>query len=327
MDGFRERLGGRYDRGDRSPRNDRYEDRYDDRYEDRYERPVEDRFERSPRRDSVSIDAINDAIDSSNRDQLEVIMDMFDEAKADRRESEKAIIETISSKIAANNVVTPEEVVTNAEPVVAADNETLSRIERMASQNAETLSESSEMLERSVNSLRSNTELLNDIKGSLDAMQTMSEDIKYSNQMVQQSIMEMSNSQNQMAPSYGESVGSEEILNAVGDNRTLLNMIRQDIITRFDNSNTDTEESDEASEVKPLSAEVADKYYKELEDHVHKECVKCYRNVQSTLQDQNAESLAKTEKSIAGVHTLAVVSIALNVVTIVLIVCNILGIL
>lgn len=344
MDGFRERLGGRYDRGERpSSRGDRYDDRYEegryeDRYEERFERPVEDRFERSPRRESVSIDAIGKAIDASNREQLEVIMDLFDEAKADRLDSAKAIVGAVSDILAEEMKAAParnqEEAVEEEkvqETQAQADLEVLSRIERMTSQNAEAISESSEMLERSVNSLRSNTELLNDIRGSIASLEAASSDIREANQAmqqnIQQSLYEVVNQQNQSPVSYEEtsSVGTDEILSAVGDNRTLLNMIRQDIITRFDKPEEESLEEEKPKEAY-LTADAAANYYKELEDHVHKECVKCYRNVQSTLQDQNAEAIGKTEKSVAGVHTLAVVSIALNVVTIALLVCNILGI-
>ena len=385
MDGFRDRLSGRYDRADRSnSRDDRYDDRYedtryddsryedsryedsgyDDRYEDRYERgrslgrstdrTSEDRFDRSSRRETISIDAINNAIDSSNRDQLEVIMDMIDEVKADGRANGKAVIESVSGKLEAlsQQVAAKKEEPAKEEaaavPVAAADDqtqETLSRIERMTSQNAETISEGSEMLERSVNSLRSNSELLNDIKLSVDALKEASDNIASSNQAMQQNLQQSlidtvnSNQQNilaavssqQAAPvSYEDNRNevSEEILNAVGDNRTLLNMIRQDIITRFEKSEGDESANGEEGEAKEsyLTAETAGKYYKDLEEHVHKECVKCYRNVQSALSDQNTEALAKTEKSVAGVHTLAVISIALNVVTIALLVCQIMGI-
>ena len=95
MDGFRERLSGRYDRsGMRSSGYDRMQG------EDRYE---SDRFERASRRseglsqEAVS-EAVNDAITRANREQLGVIADFFDEAKADRMESERAIIDALSKQ-------------------------------------------------------------------------------------------------------------------------------------------------------------------------------------------------------------------------------------
>ena len=95
MDGFRERLGGRYDRSmARGAGYDRMSS--DERYDG-------DRYERGPRRgapegisqEAVS-EAVNEAITKSNREQLDVIADFFDEAKADRMESERAIIDALS---------------------------------------------------------------------------------------------------------------------------------------------------------------------------------------------------------------------------------------
>ena len=333
MDGFRDRLSGRYERG-----NDRSSSR-----SDRYDRgSSEDRYDRSPRRESVNIDAINSAIDNSNRDQLEIIADMFDEAKADRLESEKAIIDEISSKIekSLTNISSASEKVTEtkAEPevkepivVASADAEALSRIERMSSQNAESLSENSDMLERSISSLRSNAEILNEIKGSVEAICSAQEEIKNANQMIQQEVRDgLSQASMSATPSYdpyasNEDTTKEEILSALGDNRSMLSMIRQDIITGFSNASQNNEEEDASEKIIPLSKAEGQDIYQKLEEQIHKECVKCFRNVENTLKDQNAES--KVEKSIAGVHTLGVVSIALNVVTIVLIVCRVLGIL
>lgn len=333
MDGFRDRLSGRYERG--SERASSRSDRYD-------RGSSEDRYDRSSRRDSISIDAISSAIDNSNRDQLEIIADMFDEAKADRLESEKAIIDEISNKLEkslSNAPVASTQVVEKIvepevkEPIVvaAADTEALSRIERMASQNAESLSESNEMLERSIGSLRSNAELLNEIKGSVGSIITAQEDLRSANQMMAQEIRDsLSQVSMNSTPSYdpyaaSEDTSKEEILSALGDNRSMLSMIRQDILTGFSNASQNNEEEDTSEKIIPLSKAEGQDIYQKLEEQIHKECVKCFRNVENTLKDQNAES--KVEKSIAGVHTLSVVSIALNVVTIVLIVCRVLGIL
>ena len=103
MDGFRERLGGRYDRSgmrgsgyERMPSDDRFES---------------DRYERSPRRGAPEIsaeaisEAVNEAVTKANQEQLDVIADFFDEAKADRMESERAIIDALSHSIAAASIL------------------------------------------------------------------------------------------------------------------------------------------------------------------------------------------------------------------------------
>ena len=98
-------------------------------------------------------------------------------------------------------------------------------------------------------------------------------------------------------------------------------MIRQDVLNGF----AKTAQDDEEEKVTPLAADEAEKYYKELEEHVHKECVKCYRNVQSALTEQNTEANNGITKSVSGLRVMVLVSLLLNIVTVALTVCNILG--
>ena len=331
MDGFRERLAGRYDRS--TARGAGFDRSSDDRYEG-------DRYERAPRRGGSDVtqeainEAINEAITKSNREQLDVIADFFDEAKADRMESERAIIDALShsmsdaaseetKRVAASEPVTPIAVVDEQNA------ETLARIERIAGQNAEAINESSEMLERNVDSLRSNTELLNEIKNVVDTLALSSDEVKNSSlelrESVNRSLQEISSRAATPMQDITVDFTSEkdEIIGAVGDNRAILNMIRQDVLNGFAKTAQDEEEPEE--KIIPLSADDADKYYKELEDHVHKECVKCYRNVQSALTEQNTEANNSVNKSVSGLRIMVLVSLLLNIITVALTVCNILG--
>ena len=329
MDGFRERLGARYDRS--MARGAGYDRSGDDRYDG-------DRYERSPRRgapEGISQEAIseviNEAISKSNREQLDIIADFFDEAKADRMESERAIIDALSHSM---NESSSEGVKQAAPapvtPIAVVDEEnaqTLARIERIAGQNAEALNESNEMLERNVDSLRSNAEVLAEIKNAVGGLVASSEEVKNSSSelrdSVRQSLQEMST--RQASPMQELTVDftseKEEIIGAVGDNRAILNMIRQDVLNGF----AKTAQDDEEEKVTPLAADEAEKYYKELEEHVHKECVKCYRNVQSALTEQNTEANSGITKSVSGLRVMVLVSLLLNIVTVALTVCNILG--
>ncbi len=313
MDDFRERLGGRFDRsGMRGSGYDRMNQ------EERYEG---DRYERSPRRgggDGISQEAINEAVTEavtkSNREQLDVIADFFDEAKADRMESERAIIDALShsmNEVSANaRAAAPAPApapVAPPTPIAVVDEqnaETLSRIERIAGQNAEALNESNEMLERNVDSLRSNSEVLNEIKNSIGGLVSSTEEMK---REISANAAAPSPLQDLTVDFTGE---KNEILGAVGDNRAILNMIRQDVLNGF--ARSQSEEEDPEDKVIPLSADDASRYYKELEDHVHKECVKCYRNVQSALTEANAEANTGLEKSIAGTRIMVLVSLILN---------------
>lgn len=315
MDGFRERLGGRYDRS--GMRGSGYERQAP---EDRYE---SDRFERAPRRsapEGVSRDeineSVNEAIAKSNREQLGVIADFFDEAKADRMESERAIIDAISHSI--NDAAFTPARREPAAPIAVVDEanaETLARIERIAGQNAESLSESNEMLVRNVESLRSNAEALNELKNSSAEL----------SDKIARSLQELSANQTPQMQDLTVDFSNEknEIIGAIGDNRAILNMIRQDVLNGFSKNTKEEEEGAPA----PLTAEDAEKLYKELEDHVHKECVKCYRNVQSALAEQNTEESNGLSKSVSGLRIMVLVTLILNVVSLVLyILYDVLGI-
>ena len=196
-----------------------------------------------------------------------------------------------------------------------ANAETLARIERIAGQNAESLSESNEMLVRNVESLRSNAEALNELKNSSSEL----------SDRIMQSLQEMSRNS---APAMQDltvdfSNEKDEIIGAIGDNRAILNMIRQDVLNGF----TKNTEEDEEGTPAPFTAEDAEKLYKELEDHVHKECVKCYRNVQSALAEQNTEESNGLSKSVSGLRIMVLVTLILNVVSLVLyILYDVLGI-
>ena len=322
MDGFRERLNGRYDRS--GMRGSGYERMGG---EDRYE---SDRYERAPRNrgESISLDAlnetVNEAITKANQEQLDVIADFFDEAKADRMESERAIIDALSHSINdAASVKKAEEAPApaSAAPAAAAmqldgqSTETLARIERIVGQNAESLNESSEMLERSVDGIRSNTEILNDIRIRLSAIESTSDEIKSASgeltDRIRESISEMGSRGPAAMPMQDLTVDfsqeKEEIIGAVGDNRAILNMIRQDVLNGF--ARKESEEESEEEKVVPLSSEDAANYYKELEDHVHKEAVKCYRNVQSALTEQGSEANKGLEKSVAGMRIMVLLAL------------------
>ncbi|MCR5672246.1 MAG: hypothetical protein K6F87_00850 [Lachnospiraceae bacterium] len=344
MDGFRERLSGRYDRsGMRSGGYDRSSS--DDRYES-------DRYERAPRRgsgDSISQEAINEAINEAvtkaNREQLDVIADFFDEAKADRMESERAIIDAFSHSLneavangAAKTAEPVAEAVHESQPVTPIvvdeqNSETLSRIERIAGQNAEVINESSEMLERSVESLRSNAEALNEIKSSISELKASSDEVKESSAQIQssirQSLQELSNRVTTPVPMQDLTVDftseKDEIIGAVGDNRAILNMIRQDVLNGFAKS-AEAEENEE-DKIVPLSAEEAGNYYKELEEHIHKEAVKCYRNVQSALTEQGAEANKGLEKSVSGMRIMVLLAFLFSLASFLIQILNMFGIL
>ncbi len=297
---------------------------YDRTAEDRYEN---DRYERAPRRGAEGVsqeaisDAVNDVVTKANREQLDVIADFFDEAKADRMESERAIIDAISHGFSDSAREFSKAAPVQQEPITVVDEqnaETLARIERIAGQNAEALNESSELLERNVDSLRSNSELLNEIRGTLGSLISSSEEMKASSaelkESIRQSVQEMSNTP-APAPMQDLTVDftseKEEIIGAVGDNRAILNMIRQDVLNGFAKSQAEEEEAEDKPA--PFTSEEAERLYKELEDHVHKECVKCYRNMQSALTEQNSDADDGVSKSISGMRIMVLLAMIFSI--------------
>ena len=316
MDGFRERLSGRYDRSGARGGYERTsgDDRHDN---DRYERPS-----RRNASEGISQEALNEVISKSNREQLDVIADFFDEAKADRMESERAIIDAFShgiSEITANAAKETVHEEVPAGPIAVVDeqnDETLARIERISGQNAETLNENGEILGRGMETLRANSEALGEIRNAIGQVLASSEEVKNASgvlgETIRRSIAEMSQSASgvqDLTIDFTEE--KNEIIGAVGDNRAILNMIRQDVLNGFSRNGESEEDQEKAA---PFSAEDADRYYKELEDHVHKECVKCYRNVQQALTEQSTEANAGVIKSISGMRIMVLIGMIFGII-------------
>lgn len=254
MEGFRDRMSSRYDRSPERDRSDR--DRYD-------------RSERSRRSssDSFDSDAIAEVIERSNKDQLDVIADFFDEAKDDRLESEKVIVRAVDD-------------------------------------NSQMLAE----LQKAIKSMQ-------DKQGAIPSKENTQEEEFFD------------------TPSVDPSA-KDEILRAVIDNKQLLTLIRQDVITVTQHQAQADElaamaagaASESEPAVAPLSADAADKYFKDMEEHVHKENVKCYRNVQAAITEQGGASAQEYNKSLSLVKILSILSLVFSFVTLGLLVAFIFGI-
>lgn len=328
MDGFRERLSGRFDRSqmrgngyDRTPSEDRYES-------DRYERPSRRGASEGISQEAVN-EAVTEAVTKSNREQLDVIADFFDEAKADRMESERAIIDAVSHSISEISAGIRDRgsapAAEPATPIAVVDEqnaETLARIERIAGQNAESLNEGNEMLQRNVDSLRSNAELLGEIRSAISELVSSNEEMKSSSAQLQdgirQSLQDIA-SRPAASPMQDLTIDfsseKNEIIGAVGDNRAILNMIRQDVLNGF--ARNSEEENDEEKPA-PLSAEDGTRMYQELEEHVHKECVKCYKNVMSALTEQSTEANKGILSSVSGLRIMVLLSLIFSALAFIL---------
>lgn len=285
MDGFRDRMG----RGS----SDRY-DRYD---ESRY-----DRAERGSRRSSygaspagLSAEEVNQIIDDSNAKQLDVISDFFEDAKDDLFETEKQLMNAIDSLQDKLNAEEKEE----SAAVISSDaeetNETQEAILREVRENSDLLAQFAE--EQLPMLVRGNSSMLSQINESLEEKGDL--------------LREILNATNNQSSQFSMPVmpatdsNSEEVLQTVINNNTLLNSLRAEVAgiqgeLRDVTAKQQMPEDDNGPlDVVPVTKEEMNALYGEMEEHVHKECVKVYKNVQAALETQNA-TVAETVKAGGG---------------------------
>lgn len=318
MDGFRDRMSGRYERngqaatGTTAPRT--------------FERPVRTAVPEGP-----SIEEINDIVNKSNQEQINVLAEYFDEAKADRMESERAIIEALSSKmtdilatsqpfVQKEETMEPEvseQNVASIEP--AFDPEVLGRIERLVGQNAESLSENEEMVGRTVEYLRANSEMLSEIRSKVESLE---ENQNSYVPPVAAPVMAPVPDMSEITVDFSQE--KDEILSAVGDNRALLNMIRQDVLNSLAKPAEENEETEETPEL--LSKELGEKHFQSLEELVHSECVKVFKNLKKTYEEENEKNVSETKKAISSMRLFIISSLALDAVAVIILVLQFLGI-
>lgn len=350
MDGIKDRMSGRYERNHQSESQGVYQGQYRE-YESR---PLE-RPGRSAAVNNLSIEEINAAINNSNQEQINVLAEYFDEAKADRMESERAIIEALSGRIEEmiSNVATipetedteesveeveqvveeevqPEEEVAQENEVPAIDPELLQRIERIVGQNGEGISENEEIAQRSLEFLRSQSGILNSIKEDVESIK----ENQNSAQPYVAPVVAPEPSLSDLTIDFSEE--KDEIISAVSDNRAILNMIRQDVLNGFAKFESIAEEPEDEyavlheeepapeAETEPapelLSKELGEKRFQAVEDLIHSECVKVFKNVKKTIEEENEKAAIETKKTISGLRLFVIVSLAINAITFVLLV-------
>ena len=127
----------------------------------------------------------------------------------------------------------------------------------------------------------------------------------------------------------------EEILRAVANNTDLLLAIRE-VLDKKEAEPAVAEEAPAAEPEKeeqpeqkeeaadPLSTTLS-KYYSDMEEHVHKENVKCYRNVQAAITEQSTQVVEQNRKSLTLLKIFTIASTVLTLVNIVLLLGYILG--
>ncbi|MBR4169682.1 MAG: hypothetical protein IKR47_08140 [Lachnospiraceae bacterium] len=129
----------------------------------------------------------------------------------------------------------------------------------------------------------------------------------------------------------------EEILRAVSNNTELLYAL-QETLKKAEEKEAEKEKAPEeavaeenaAAEEQPKQEDplitALTQYYNNMEEHVHKENVKCYRNVQAALSEQATQIVEQNKKALGFLKVFAIVSVVLSFINIALFVCFILGI-
>ncbi len=127
----------------------------------------------------------------------------------------------------------------------------------------------------------------------------------------------------------------EDILRAVAGNTELLYAIR-DVLAKKEKEEAEQKQQEAVTQEaqpeqqaapeaeKPLTAILAE-YYNNMEEHVHKENVKCYRNVQAAISEQGTQVVDQSKKSLGMLKVFAIVTAVLSLANIALLVCFILG--
>lgn len=298
MDGFRDRL----NRGTQ-------------------ERGTYDRYERTSRRgmysqgsqSGPSIDEIAQLVDESNGKQLEVINDLFEDAKDDRFESEKQILAAIDELIETVNREEAKEDDDSRCEVRNEDDGLYTELKASSEEILRTVNSNSDLLQQFAEEqlpmlIRGNSSILNQIREALSDQEDM---IKKISDEIERT------SENNVG--VNTSNGNEEVLNVASTNNALLNALRSDVagIQAEIRNTTDRlskkadEENSPLDEEDILTKTKAEDMYKKLDETIHNDCVKVYRNVQKLMEEQNAGADDSIKKSIGGLRLLSIINLIL----------------
>lgn len=106
----------------------------------------------------------------------------------------------------------------------------------------------------------------------------------------------------------------EEILEAVFSNNDILKLLKEELIDK-------KEEEEKEKEDNLFDKAAAEKAFIDMEDHVHKEAVKCYRNVQEAIVEQDAQTFGKLNRGMNILKALIAVTLVFGIANLAFIVC------
>jgi hypothetical protein len=106
----------------------------------------------------------------------------------------------------------------------------------------------------------------------------------------------------------------EEILKAVFSNAEMLKLLKEELIDK-------KEEEEKEKEDNIFDKAAAEKAFIDMEDHVHKEAIKCYRNVQEVITEQDAQTYGKVKRGLNTIKALIAVTLVFGIANLAFIVC------
>ncbi|HCM91728.1 MAG TPA: hypothetical protein DIS78_04080 [Lachnospiraceae bacterium] len=106
-----------------------------------------------------------------------------------------------------------------------------------------------------------------------------------------------------------------DLLKQVLDNTDLLKTLKEELIDKKVEEEKEKEDNafDKAS---------AEKAFIDLEDHVHKENVKCYRNVQAAMEEMDEKSFGRLKKGMDTLKGLLIAAVVLGAANLIFIICQ-----
>lgn len=162
--------------------------------------------------------------------------------------------------------------------------------------------------------LNKNYRLLNDIKTDMDSEERI--DIKSLSEENKEEILKAV-------------LSNTDILKKVLDNTEVISMIREkleagnaEIVTLIKEEIIEKNaEAEQEKEDNTFDKATAEKAFIDLEDHVHKENVKCYRNVQNALAEQDAQTFGRINKEFSRLKGLVIAALVFGVADLAFMLC------
>ncbi len=131
------------------------------------------------------------------------------------------------------------------------------------------------------------------------------------------------------APAQIDPMMKEEVLAAIAGNKQLLEalyvMLQKPEVAEAPAASV--EEAEAPVEEAPAKEEFdvkafLTKMYADMEDHVHKENVKCYRNVQAAINEQAVQASVASKSNLTSIKIFSIITMVLTAMNIVLWVCE-----